>query len=240
MDGVTLCGPRIYTISPTSYQALTLNTSTGELTLVSTSSADVTGGPVTITATAALANYPLIPTATETFTIEVVDHEDNQASTDEETTTQSEESGEQSPSASVPEVTENELPTDFAWNSGYKIYNFVPKSKKEDDEEEQIKIDALIKKVDQGGRVFIEFQPPLVQVRENWREVFISGERSELTTQRNNTLNGISAEAFRVEFIQHSEEKEQSVFVGNVTDFTSSTLEVKLSFGEPLLVSVGD
>ena len=68
--------------------------------------------------------------------------------------------------------------------------------------------------------MFIEFQPPLVQVQENWREVFISSERFKLTAQRNDTLNRIAAEAFKVEFIKHSEEKEQSVFYGNVTDFT--------------------
>ena len=86
----------------------------------------------------------------------------------------------------------------------------------------------------------MEFIPPLVTVPEDWRLVFISTERNEtISIERNNTLNELAEEVFSVRFIQNSEEDEQLVFYGNLTDFTSSGLEITLSFREPLLVSVG-
>ena len=79
-----------------------------------------------------------------------------------------------------------------------------------------------------------------MRVPENWREVFIRDERDEkITAARNDELDRIAAEAFRIKFIQHSEEEEQEYFFGNITSFTSSKLDVKLSFSEPLLVSTG-
>ena len=52
MDGLTACGPRSYTISPTSYTYLALELDT--LTLGSTDFADVTSVPIIITVEATL------------------------------------------------------------------------------------------------------------------------------------------------------------------------------------------
>ena len=71
MDGVTLCGPRSYTISPTSYSFLDLTTDT--LTLQSVDPAEATSSPIIITVSATLDNYPLISASSQTFTIEIID-----------------------------------------------------------------------------------------------------------------------------------------------------------------------
>ena len=72
MDGTTFCGPRTYTISPTSNSFFSLTTEI--LTLQSTNPTEITTGPITITITATLDNYPLIPAASSTFTIEILDY----------------------------------------------------------------------------------------------------------------------------------------------------------------------
>ena len=46
-------------------------------------------------------------------------------------------------------------PKDFETNAGYKIFNFVPLVGTED--EEKIKIKPVVKTIDEGARVFIEF-----------------------------------------------------------------------------------
>ena len=71
MDGVTLCGPRSYSISPTSYSFLDLTTDT--LTLQSVDPAEATSSPIIITVSATLDNYPLITASSQTFTIEIID-----------------------------------------------------------------------------------------------------------------------------------------------------------------------
>ena len=71
MDGITLCGPRSYTVTPASLIFLDLTANT--LTLLSTDPTEATS-PLSITITATLVNYPLVPAATSTFTVEVVDY----------------------------------------------------------------------------------------------------------------------------------------------------------------------
>ena len=71
-DGVTLCGARRYTISPTTYPFLSI---TGDvLTLVSTDPSEATASPITITLSATLDNYPSILDAVQTLSIEILDH----------------------------------------------------------------------------------------------------------------------------------------------------------------------
>ena len=71
MDGTTLCGPRTYSIGPTSYSFFSL--SVDILTLISTDPIEATS-PLSITITATLDNYPLVSVATSTFTVELVDY----------------------------------------------------------------------------------------------------------------------------------------------------------------------
>ena len=59
LDGFTLCGPRTYTISPSTYPFLTI--SGDVLTLVSTDPAEATTSPISITISATLDDYPAIP-----------------------------------------------------------------------------------------------------------------------------------------------------------------------------------
>lgn len=61
----------MFSITPASYTFLTLESSTGKLTLVSDDPADVTLSPITITLTATLVNYPGITPGQSTFTIEI-------------------------------------------------------------------------------------------------------------------------------------------------------------------------
>ena len=70
-DGVTLCGARSYSISPTIYPFLSLNMAT--MTLVSTDTADITLSPVTITVTSTLDDYPSVPPVTASFSVEILD-----------------------------------------------------------------------------------------------------------------------------------------------------------------------
>ena len=70
MDGVTLCGPRSYSISPTTHSFLTL--SGDVLTLESTDPAEATASPLTITISANLDSYPDIPAVVQTFDIEIL------------------------------------------------------------------------------------------------------------------------------------------------------------------------
>ena len=73
-DGVTFCGARSYTISPTTYSFLSL---TGDvLSLASTNPAEKTTSPITITISAQLVSYPTIAVQ-QMFTIEIVDHCDS-------------------------------------------------------------------------------------------------------------------------------------------------------------------
>ena len=69
MDGVSLCGPRTYSISPSSSSILGLSGDT--LTLLSTDPADVTTSPISITIRAGLLNYPNVAPKLETFNIEI-------------------------------------------------------------------------------------------------------------------------------------------------------------------------
>ena len=71
-DGFTLCGPRTYSIAPSSYTFLSI---TGDvLTLQSTDPAEATASPITITISAELDSYPSVSAAVQTFTIEILDH----------------------------------------------------------------------------------------------------------------------------------------------------------------------
>ena len=70
-DGQTLCGPRSYSFSPTTHSFLSLAGDT--LTLVSTDPSEHTTIPITITMSVTLDNYSMIPAATQTFTIQVID-----------------------------------------------------------------------------------------------------------------------------------------------------------------------
>ena len=69
--GTTLCGPRTYSISPSSLNFFDVTADT--LTLLSTDPTEATS-PLSITITATLVNYPLVPAATSTFTVELVDY----------------------------------------------------------------------------------------------------------------------------------------------------------------------
>ena len=69
-DGVTFCGTRSYSISPAIHSFLTLYGDT--LTLQSTNSAEATTSPITITISAKLDDYPDIPAAVDTFSIELL------------------------------------------------------------------------------------------------------------------------------------------------------------------------
>ena len=71
-DGVTLCGTRSYSISPTTHSFLTLSGDT--LTLQSVDPAEATTSPITITISATLDSYTSIPAAVQTFYIEIMDH----------------------------------------------------------------------------------------------------------------------------------------------------------------------
>ena len=64
-DGVSLCGPRTYSISPTTYSFLTLFGDT--LTLQSTDPLEATVIPITIKIEAKLDNYPAVAPASSTF-----------------------------------------------------------------------------------------------------------------------------------------------------------------------------
>ena len=68
---MSFCGPRTYSISPSSPSVLGLSGDT--LTLVSIDPAEATTGPITITITADLVNYPWV-TSTFNFAIEVRDY----------------------------------------------------------------------------------------------------------------------------------------------------------------------
>ena len=68
-DGVSFCGGRSYTISPTSYTFMSLASDT--LNLQSNDPTHAVG-PITITVSATLDNYPSILPATQLFTIEVI------------------------------------------------------------------------------------------------------------------------------------------------------------------------
>ena len=71
LDGVTLCGSRTYTITPTTNSFLDLSGKV--LTLQSTDTSEATVSPITITISAVLDNYVDRPAATQTFTIEIID-----------------------------------------------------------------------------------------------------------------------------------------------------------------------
>ena len=71
MDGVSFCGTRSYSISPTTYSFLSL--SSDKLTLQSTNPADATTNPIIITISATLDNYSAIPASVESFEIEIID-----------------------------------------------------------------------------------------------------------------------------------------------------------------------
>ena len=64
-NGVNFCGPRTYSIVPSSYSFLSLVG--GALTLQSTDPAEATTSPITITISATLDNYTAIPAAVQTF-----------------------------------------------------------------------------------------------------------------------------------------------------------------------------
>ena len=68
-DGVTLCGTRSYSISPTTHSFLTLSGDT--LTLQSADPAEATTSPITITISATLDEHPGIPAAVQTFDISI-------------------------------------------------------------------------------------------------------------------------------------------------------------------------
>ena len=68
-DGFTFCGPRSYSIAPTTYSFLTLTDNV--LTLQSTDPAEATTSPITITIRATLDYYPGIPAAVQTFDIQL-------------------------------------------------------------------------------------------------------------------------------------------------------------------------
>ena len=70
-DGQTLCGPRTYSISPTTHSFLSLAGDT--ITLVSTDPSEHTASPITITISVTLDSYPMVSAATQTFTIQVID-----------------------------------------------------------------------------------------------------------------------------------------------------------------------
>ena len=65
MDGVSLCGTRSYSISPTTHSFLTLSGDT--LTLQSTDPSEITFVPITITISATLDSYPAIIAAVQNF-----------------------------------------------------------------------------------------------------------------------------------------------------------------------------
>lgn len=71
-DGFSLCGPRLYEISPelTAGSIITV-TSNGNSLQVTLLSSDVTPSPLTYTVTATLEDYPQIPSAIGFFTVEV-------------------------------------------------------------------------------------------------------------------------------------------------------------------------
>ena len=71
MDGFSLCGPRSYSISPTTHSFLSLLGDT--LTLQSTDPSEATASPITITIESNLDDYPAVPAAVETFVIEIID-----------------------------------------------------------------------------------------------------------------------------------------------------------------------
>ena len=70
-DGLTLCGPRTYSISPSIHSFFSL--STDLLTLMSTDPTEMTVSPLSITITATLDNYLLVAAASSTFTIDIQD-----------------------------------------------------------------------------------------------------------------------------------------------------------------------
>ena len=72
LDGVTLCGPRTYTITPATYSFLDLSGDT--LTLQSTDTSETSATPITITISATLDNYAAITAVSQTFTIQILDH----------------------------------------------------------------------------------------------------------------------------------------------------------------------
>ena len=69
-DGVSFCGFRSYSISPTTHSFLTL--SGDVLTLQSNDRLEATTSPITITISAKLDDYPDIPAAVDTFSIELL------------------------------------------------------------------------------------------------------------------------------------------------------------------------
>ena len=66
---MSFCGPRAYSIDPSS--PLVLDLSGDTLTLLSTDPADVTTSPISIMVSAELVNYPAVAPTSETFNIEV-------------------------------------------------------------------------------------------------------------------------------------------------------------------------
>ena len=66
-DGQTLCGPRSYSISPTTHSFLSLVGDT--LTLVSIDPSEHTSSPIVITMRVTLDNYSMVSADTQAFTI---------------------------------------------------------------------------------------------------------------------------------------------------------------------------
>ena len=69
-DGVTLCGPRTYTIAPATYSFLDLIGDT--LILQSTNPSDATVIPITINIEAKLVNYPAVTSAPGSFQVDII------------------------------------------------------------------------------------------------------------------------------------------------------------------------
>ena len=70
-DGFTFCGPRSYSITPSTYSFLSLS-GDGTLTLVSTDPSEETITPVITTIEATLDDYPAIARASQSFRIRII------------------------------------------------------------------------------------------------------------------------------------------------------------------------
>ena len=98
----------------------------------------------------------------------------------------------------------------------------------------------MIQRIDEVGRIFIDFSGPKAFVQKNWQNIWSEEEIGKLAPEEQSKYREELRQILDVTFIKRSEEPEQKDFKANLTSFTESGLVIKMHFSHPLLVSMGD
>lgn len=102
---------------------------------------------------------------------------------------------------------------------------------------EEVKVTPSVNNITRYGGVYIDFDPPVVAVPNDWQKMWDLAEREKMNFSDRISFENDLLDILDVRYIINSDEPSQQYFNWNLTRFNEAGMHIKLNFSDPILVS---